>query len=144
MVSATDVLTEIVHESTQQGDHGFDITVAQIFDVIEPGRVDFGGDELDEAELRACPSNKRFPEDEYEWWNLESGCYVIEYNESVSTRDVSLTIQTRGEVLARGAFHPTIHVSSVPRVPFYVGGAGIRIKENARLSTIVDIDRDGA
>jgi hypothetical protein len=47
------------------------------------------------------------------------------------------TFQTRDELLARGASHPTLRVTELPRVPLSVGGAGLRIKKNARVSTLV-------
>jgi len=45
-------------------------------------------------------------------------------------------------VLASGAFHPTLHVTDVPEVPLTVGGAGLSIKENARVSTLVAAEQD--
>jgi len=50
---------------------------------------------------------------------------------------MSFTLQTRDELLVRGAFHPTLHVRAVPRVPLSVGGDGLKLKENARVSTLV-------
>lgn len=140
MVEYTDVLEGIVYEPTQSESPGFDLTVAEIREFSAPGRVDFGGDELEPAATTPHPSEKRNPEDEYEWWHLDAGQYLLEYNESVAREDVTLTIQTRDELLARGAFHPTVHVSSLPQIPLSVGGSGLRIKENARVSTIVDVE----
>jgi hypothetical protein len=50
---------------------------------------------------------------------------------------MAFTLQTRDELLARGTFHPTLWVTSLPQVPLSVGGAGIELKENARVSTLV-------
>jgi len=107
--------------------------------VIEPGRVDFGGGELDAAETTAVPAAKRNPDDDYEWWNLWAGQYLVEYNESL-TGAATVTLQPRTELLERGVSHPTLHVEELPRVPLSVGGAGVKIKENARVSTIVDVE----
>ncbi|MEF8870145.1 MAG: dCTP deaminase [Haloarculaceae archaeon] len=127
----------IVHEPTQTGGRGFDLTVADVYEVTAPGRVDFGGGELDAAEVSLHDSETRNPDDDYEWWHLDAGQYLVEYNESLASEDVLFTLQTRDELLARGAFHPTLHVSDLPRVPLSVGGAGLRLKENARVSTLV-------
>jgi len=131
---------DIVHEPTQTKGPGFDLTVAEVYEIAEPGRVDFGGGELEAAELTPHDSEKRDPDDDYEWWNLTAGTYLIEYNESSTAKDITFTVQTRAELVERGAFHPTLQVTDLPRVPLTVGGAGLRIKENARVSTIVSAD----
>jgi hypothetical protein len=129
----------IVHEPTQTEGTGFDLTVADVHEVIEPGRVDFGGGELEPARTAPHESSKRNPDDDYEWWTLRAGQYLIEYNESL-TGEATVTLQTRTELLERGVSHPTLHVDELPRVPLSVGGAGIKIKENARVSTIVSAE----
>ena len=133
----TDFVDDIVHEPTQTEGRGLDLTVAEVYEVAEPGRVDFGGGELDAAETTPHPSEKRDPDDEYEWWHLDAGQYLLDYNESLREDGTELTVQTRDELLARGAFHPTLHVTELPRVPLSVGGAGLRLKANARVSTVV-------
>ncbi|RXK47284.1 dCTP deaminase [Halorientalis pallida] len=133
----------VVHEPTQTEDGGLDLTVAAVHEVTAPGRVDFGGGELDPAETDLHPSEKRDADDDYEWWHLDAGQYLLEYNESVATdapADLRLGVQTRDELLARGAFHPTLRVQELDRVPLSVGGTGLRLKENARVSTVVGLD----
>ncbi|MFB6308642.1 MAG: dCTP deaminase, partial [Haloarculaceae archaeon] len=130
---------DIVHEPTQTDGEGFDLTVAEIYEVVEPGRIDFGGGELEAAGTAPHDSAKRNPEDDYEWWSLHEGQYLLEYNESL-TGEAAVTIQPRTALLERGGAHPTITVADLPRVPLSVGGAGLRIKENARVSTIVDAE----
>ncbi|MFW6435840.1 MAG: dCTP deaminase [Halovenus sp.] len=142
MVEYTQFLSGIVHEPTQTEGRGFDLTVAEIHEITEPGRVDFGGGELEAAGTEPHDSEKRNDEDEYEWWHLDEGQYLVEYNESLTSADLSFVLQTRDELLARGAFHPTLHVTELPRVPLSVGGAGLRLKENARVSTLVGAQRD--
>ena len=137
MVDYSQFLDGIVHEPSQTEGRGFDLTVTEIHEVASPGRVDFGGGELEAAELEPHPSEKRNPDDDYEWWHLDAGQYLLEYNESLDASGLSFTLQTRDELLARGTFHPTLSVTSLPRVPLSVGGAGIRLKENARVSTLV-------
>ncbi|AUX09811.1 deoxycytidine triphosphate deaminase [Halalkaliarchaeum desulfuricum] len=138
----TQILDGIVHEPTQRRDRGFDLTVASVYDVDGPGRVDFGGGELEPAETTPHDSRKRHPDDDYEWWHLDAGQYLLEYNESLLTHDRTFTLQTREELLERGVFHPTLQVNELPRVPLAVGGSGIRIKENARVSTLVAREND--
>ena len=129
----------IVHEPTQAEGPGVDLTVTEIYEITTPGRVDFGGGELESADSEPHPSAKRNPGDDYEWWTLDAGRYLVEYNQSL-TGDATVTLQTRRELLERGVSHPTIHVESLPQVPLSVGGTGVKIKQNARVSTIVDAD----
>lgn len=140
MVEYAGFLDHVVHEPTQTEGRGFDLTVAEVYEVTEPGHVDFGGGELEAADLEPHDSEKRHPDDDYEWWSLDAGTYLIEYNESIAATDVIFTVQTRAEILERGAFHPTLRITDLPRVPLTVGGAGLKIKENARVSTIVDVE----
>jgi deoxycytidine triphosphate deaminase len=137
MVEYTRFVDGIVHEPTQTEGRGLDLTVDSIYEVTEPGRVDFGGGELEDATVTPHESGTRNPEDDYEWWDLAAGTYLVEYNESISTDDMTLTVQTREALLERGVSHPTVQVTNLPRVPLTVCGSGIRIKENARISTIV-------
>ncbi|WP_424000858.1 dCTP deaminase [Haloarcula salina] len=139
MVDLSEYVTDIVHEPTQTDSPGFDLTVATVYEVIEPGRIDFGGGELDPATTALHESHRRDPDDDYEWWTLRDGQFLVEYNESL-TGDATVTLQPRTELLERGATHPTLHVDSLPRVPLSVGGAGLKLKENARVSTIVAAD----
>ena len=137
MVDYTQFIEGIVHEPTQTAGRGLDLTVTEVYEVTGPGRVDFGGGELEPAETTPHETAKRNEDDDYGWWDLDAGQYLLEYNESIGTRDMSFTLQTRDELLARGAFHPTLHVRALPRVPLSVGGDGLKLKENARVSTLV-------
>ena len=144
-MTATDLtafVDGIVHEPTQTEGRGVDLTVSDIYEITAPGRVDFGGGELAAADSDPHPSAKRDPDDDYEWWTLDAGQYLIAYNETLSPpEDVTLLVQTRDELLARGAFHPTLHTQEPGRVPLSVGGAGLKLKENARVSTIQRAER---
>lgn len=137
MVEYSQFLDGIVHQPTQSEGRGFDLTVTELYDVTGPGQVDFGGGELEPAETSPQDSEKRDPEDDYEWWRLDAGQYLIEYNESLTESELTFTLQTRTALLERGASHPALSVTSLPRVPLSVGGDGLKLKENARVSTLV-------
>jgi deoxycytidine triphosphate deaminase len=132
----------IVHEPTQTGGRGLDLTVTEVSEVTEPGRVDFGGGELEPAGTEPHDRHYRTEDDDYQWWDLSAGQYLLAYNESLALPDdVVATIQTRDAVRARGAFHPTLSTRRLDRVPLSVGGAGLKLKENARVSTLVGVER---
>ncbi|MEF8887030.1 MAG: dCTP deaminase [Haloarculaceae archaeon] len=127
----------LLHEPTQTEGRGLDLTAAEVYEVTEPGRVDFGGGELEPAGVEAHPTRKRDEDDDYAWWHLDGGQYLLAYNESLAVDDLALTVQPRDELRARGASHPTLVVTDLNRVPLSVGGAGLLLKENARVSTVV-------
>jgi len=140
-----DSVDNLVYEPTQAHDHGIDLTVSAIYEVAAPGRIDFGGDELEDADLEPVPTELDAPDDEYGWWHLDGGQYVLQHNEFLTDPDQLLLCQPRNELLARGGSHPTVQVSShLPLLPLSVPEAGLDLKENARVSTLVPIggDRD--
>lgn len=126
----------LVHEPTQVHDGVVDLTVSDVHHVTEPGSVDFGGGELAVAETEPLEPGQRDPGDEYGWWTLDHGTFLLEYNETIDPPGGErLVLQTRDAVLARGAYHPTLRLRSLDRVPVTVGD-GIRLKENARVTTV--------
>jgi len=139
MPSGRDLLDRVdglLHEDTQVHDGGVDLSVGEMYAVTEPGRVDFGGGELDPAELTPHERVWRNEDDDYGWWHLDGGTYLLEYNESLDTDD-PLVVQPRDALRERGATHPTVYVTDLGRIPLTVPDAGFRIKENARVSTVV-------
>ena len=142
MTDLTAFVDGIVHEPTQTQGRGLDLTATEVHEVTGPGRVDFGGGELEAADLAPHDRQYRNEDDDYQWWHLDAGQYLLEYNESLSLPgDTVAVVQTRDAVRARGAFHPTLRASELDHVPLSVGGAGIRLKENARVSTVVGVER---
>jgi len=135
-MSLTDHLTGIVHEETQTEGRGVDLTVDAVHALTAPGAIDFGGGELEAAETTPLETVKNDPDDDYGWWTLSPGTYLVEYNESL-TGDDPLVLQPRDALVERGAGHPTLHVAELPRVPLSVPEAGLHLKENARVSTLV-------
>lgn len=132
----TEYVDNLVYEPAQVHDHGVDLTVSAIYDVAEPGRLDFGGDELEDAEFDPVATSPRDPGDSFEWWDLDGGQYVVQYNEFL-TGDEPLFLQPRNDLLARGGSHPSLRVRShLPLLPLSVADGGLRIKENARISTL--------
>ena len=144
--SIVDAVDNLVHEPTQVHDDGVDLTVGAVYRVGEPGRLDFGGDELEDADLDPIPTTARNPDDRFEWWELAGGQYVVQYNEFL-TGEATGVVQPRNELLARGGSHPTLRVSGhLPLLPLGVADGGLHLKENARISTIAPLEppRDSA
>lgn len=137
----TDYVDNLVYEPVQVHEHGIDLTVGAIYEVAGPGRLDFGGDELTDADLEPVSTEQRDPDDEYGWWALEGGQYVFQHNEFLTDLEDPLVLQPRNELLARGGSHPTVRVTShLPLLPLTVADGGLEIKENARLSTLLSTE----
>jgi hypothetical protein len=135
MSNLADAVSGLVHEPTQTGGTGLDLTVAAVHEPTEPGQVDFGGGELEPAATVEVDPEKRDPDDDYGWWTLDGGVHLLEYNERLDA-DEPVTLCPRIELAERGAFHPTLRVTELPRVPVVVPDSGIELKENARVSTL--------
>ncbi len=125
----------LVHEPTQISPDSVDLTVADIHELTAPGQIDFGGGEFAPAQHTSSDRTYHNPDDQYQWWHLDPGTYLIEYNESLDA-PIPLVLQPRQVLFDCGVSHPTVRVETLPRVPLTVGDAGARIKENARVSTL--------
>ncbi|MFP3953721.1 MAG: dCTP deaminase [Candidatus Acetothermia bacterium] len=125
-----------IYEKTQFSPQGVDLTVRRIFEVTSPTELDFGGSEERPGELKEIPPEKRSPEDDYGWWDLAGGQYVVEYNESVQARDGLGIVVPLGRLTSGGSTHPPLLFRGVPesRPVLSVHGEGLTIKENARIS----------
>ncbi|MEY7847637.1 dCTP deaminase [Natrarchaeobius sp. A-rgal3] len=136
--SLVEYIDNLVYEPTQVHEHGIDLTVSAVYEVASPGRIDFGGDELEDADLEPVPTALRNPDDEFGWWDLAGGQYVVQHNEFLTDLEEPLQLQPRNELLARGGSHPSVLVAShLPLIPLTVADGGVRIKENARISTLL-------
>jgi len=122
MPELVDAVSGLVHEPTQTEGAGLDLTVGAVHEPTGPGEVDFGGEELEPTGTTVLDPVRREPADDYGWWELDAGTPV--------------RLEPRVELAERGAFHPTLSVTELPRVPLVVPGVGLALKENARVSTL--------
>lgn len=139
---AQSALDGVVHFDTQAAARSIDLTVAAVFRLAGPGQIDFGGSEFGEAPLEELPAEQSDPEDDYGWWTLREGTYLAEFNERLSLEEGHVAfIQPHERLIAAGASHAgRFAQDSSPqplRVVLSVGAHGLRIKENARLSTLL-------
>jgi deoxycytidine triphosphate deaminase len=149
LLSADDTrrrLDGVVHFDTQSesASDGLDLTAAAVFAFTGPGQLDFGGDEEQPAERRRLDPEKRAPDDDYGWWNLDAGTYAVRFNESVQLEAGDVALLTPHErLLKAGAHHPVCGLrapraaSDALETVLSVGNAGLHVKENARLSTLL-------
>jgi len=128
-----------IHKETQQNDHYLDLTVKHIFLLSGKGAVDFGGSDHIIRPRKEIPAQKKESEDEYGWWHLTGGTYLIQFNESMELGELAGIITPHTRLLNSGAFHAPRIVTgnmSVVEIHLMVGTQGIDIKENARVSSL--------
>jgi hypothetical protein len=131
----------LVSAKKQQGEFSLDLTVNGISLINLGGSLDFGGSEYQPASASLLEPVKKTPDEPYGWWNLDAGDYLIRYNERVKIPAKGLVmILPHERLLAAGASHATLIIENLDEnvcVPIHVGPAGLKIKENARMSKAV-------
>lgn len=134
-------VSRIVHLDTQRAEAGLDLTVGAVFRVTGGGQLDFGGSEFEPAAREELVPERANPEDDYGWWDLKIGTYLIRYNEALE-----LGVQHVAQVfpherlLRAGATHAAFVVDTSRdsiETLLTVGEAGCRLKENSRVSRVL-------
>lgn len=134
-----ELLKNMTYLDTQLAEQGVDLTVGGIYQLRGRGKIDFGGSERKDANISKIEPTLRNPDDDYGWWKLESGTYLLEYNETLKTEKLSF-IQPLPRLTRNSAFHPVLFARELGLVPLHVGEKGIAIKENSRVSRILVIE----
>jgi deoxycytidine triphosphate deaminase len=134
----------LVHLDTQRAPKGLDLTVDAVFRTTGHGQLDFGGSEYQAAPREPIAPTCDAPEDDYGWWTLETGAYIIRYNESlVLEGDQQAVVSPLERTLHAGAHHGSF-VLDDDRAPLetllVVSRMGCRLKENCRVSRLVVLD----
>lgn len=117
-----------------------DLTIREISGLDPVGRLDFGGGEYAPAGRLAVPTHRIRPEDNYQWWELKHGCYIIEFNETLKLEDDEIgMLEPDPRTLRTGATHPTVflrgHTAPLDLV-FDVQALRLVVKQNARVSRL--------
>lgn len=134
-------LEGVLHSGTQQHDYETDLTAGTIFRVTGAGALDFGGSEYEEAPREQLQPQKADVGDDYGWWTLEPGAYIVRYNETIQPTSTQIAfIQPHERLLLAGGFHAAFHFRAArPHLEtlVQVGTGGLRVKENARISKLL-------
>lgn len=132
----------IIHKETQNHTFSLDLTVNKIQRFMEGGALDFGGSEFKAAVSKTLDPEKRNPDDDYGWWELDQGTYRAEFNESLQHREDTLTILSPHEHAHQAGIIINTNVITEETdieqlgINFQVSSAGCSIKENARFATL--------
>lgn len=133
-------LDGLVHLDTQRAPGGIDLTVDAVYRTTGHGQLDFGGGEYAAASREALTPVPDNPEDDYAWWTLEQGAYIVRYNESLTLPEgQQARITPLERTLLAGAHHGAFRIEG-HRDPLetllVVSRMGVRLKENCRLSRL--------
>lgn len=131
----------LVHLETQRAAVGLDLTVQAVYRLTGPGSLDFGGSEEESADREELKPRLREEDDDYGWWELRAGRYVVRYNESLTLEGGEVAhVLPLERLLQAGSYHPAFIVDGT-RDPLEtllaVGEAGCDLKENCRVSRLV-------
>ena len=127
-------------EKHQVHAYAVDLTVKVIWGVEPTGRLDFGGGEYAPAGHNPVESHRIRAEDNYQWWELERGCYFIEFNETLELGENEIAlIEPDPRTLRTGATHASRFLRG--RVEpletlFDVQALRVTVKQNARVSRL--------
>lgn len=144
MLSADDLAAQVdglIHLDTQRAESGLDLTVDRVYRASGYGQLDFGGSEYESAPREPLTPELEDPDDDYAWWTLENGAYIVEYNESLTLHtEQRAEISPLERTLQAGAHHSTTVLTEGAdplSTLLVVTETGCRLKENCRLSRLV-------
>jgi hypothetical protein len=131
----------LISAKKQQGPFTLDLTVRHVSVVESGGALDFGGSELREASTSALVPEKKAREEEFGWWNLGPGTYLVTFNETLTrAKPGVILIFPHKRLLAAAGWHPSVVLEKLDhevRVPLQVGTHGLALKQNARVSRAI-------
>lgn len=136
---SAEFLENITYLEKQATEKGIDLTVSNIYEFENRGEIDFGGGERNDAKIEKIEPELRDPEDEYGWWELDPGTYLLEHNERLIQKKICF-LQPLPRINKNSATIPSGFVSELDLVPIHVGSKGIAIKENSRVTKLLIIE----
>lgn len=131
----------LVHLDTQRAPSGIDLTADEIYRTTGSGQLDFGGSEFQAVPREPITPVLDDPDDDYGWWTLEQGAYVVRYNESLRLDEGQKAVVSPLERTLHAGAHHGAFLLDDGRDPLetllVVSRMGCRLKENCRLSRLV-------
>jgi len=132
-----ELLEGTIHKETQVDERGVHLTVAEVTPLHGRGDVDFGGSEFRAARGNPMEPIERKPGEQYGWWRLEAGSYIVRFNEQLKDGAPPLLLVSNERLLSCGC---SIAAASVGpgevRSVLYVPQVGLRMKQNARIAIL--------
>ncbi|MGM0440994.1 MAG: dCTP deaminase [Elusimicrobiota bacterium] len=133
---AANYLEDIVYEKKQVHKHCVDLTVGRLYKVTAGGELDFGGGEYSKGEKKPLKPRKKDPQDDYGWWEIEPGSYLVKLNERFTIAPVQKAfIQPHSRLLKAGATHPNLIIEESGEIVIPLNVlTELSIKENSRIT----------
>jgi dUTP pyrophosphatase len=137
LVVERELITGYIDLDKQLQPAGFDLSLDEIYTYLGEGAVDFTNLE------RITAETKKVNPDQEGWYQLDQGCYMVVYNETVKMPlDVVALARSRSSVLRNAAV-----IETALWDPGYKGKSssllvvhnpyGIRLKHDARIAQLV-------
>jgi len=134
-------VSNIISKKKQVEVNCFHLTVKSIRQFTWQGHLDFGGSECIMAPTEVLRPQKKNEDEEYGWWYLQSGEYLVELNEKITIPESTVVIiQPLERLMMNGASHHALILeesSENIRLMLRVGSPGIALKENSRISKLI-------
>ncbi len=133
-------VTGLINAKYQVHGYSVNLTVKSV-SVVDPlGQLDFGGSEYVPAGRVGLATRRIRAEDRYEWWELERGCYFVEFNETLELAEDEIALLEPDERLLRaGAVHVPMflrgRVAPIETL-LHVEALRLKVKQNARISRV--------
>jgi hypothetical protein len=130
-------LEETIHRESQVDEHGVHLTAGHVALADSRAEIDFGGSEFEPCTQRDVAPTKKQPDDDYGWWRLEKGAYLLEFNERLKEGAPPMLLVPNGRLLACGCSLAACVCAAGPlRSVLTVPERGVAIKENARIALL--------
>ncbi len=116
---------------------GVHVTLAEVAHLRSHGKVDFGGSELEPCASYAMEPTGHSPGDQYAWWRLNEGRFMIRFNERLKAGAPPALLVPSPRLLSLGCtFAPTICGEGEIKTVMVVPSCGAGLKENARIGLL--------
>lgn len=142
--TSRDHVRGLVHLDTQRATAGLDLTVGEVERITGPGALDFGGSQFEPASTGRLEPELADPGDDYGWWELGPGSYLIRYNESLELPAGTIgVLHPLPRLMRAGASQPTFVVDEDVdplEALLTVGEGGCDLKENCRVARLLLIE----
>ena len=133
-----ELLEGTVSKATQVDERGVHLTIAEVMPMHGRGDVDFGGSEMRPAHANPLEPVERKPGDQFAWWRLEAGTYIIRFNEKLKEGAPPMLLVINDRLLSCGGHVAVAMVGPGEiRTVLQVPQVGLRIKQNARIALLV-------
>ncbi|MBS7631561.1 deoxyuridine 5'-triphosphate nucleotidohydrolase [Candidatus Bathyarchaeota archaeon] len=137
LIKEEGLIKDYIDVSVQLQPSGFDLSLSEVHEYADTGRVDFTNRE------RHLASTIPIKEDEEGWYTLHKGCYLVVFNETVKIPlDTVAIARTRSTLLRSGAsvetavWDPGYHGRSSSLLVVH-NPKGIKLKKNARIAQLL-------